>query len=109
MFYRILAIAMLLLGIAHIGYAFLDFADQDVKLLQELGRGIAIIFMAVLNYSYLYEENTNNIPKAVMLGSNVLFIGYVILSITLGVDVIPSYIAAALSLCSSILVLNHKV
>lgn len=100
---------MLILGVAHIGYAFLDYSGQDQRLLQELGRGIAIIFIAVLNYVYLYEDHKNDIPKAVMLGSNILFIGYVIMSITHGVDLEASYLALVLSLCSSILVLNRKV
>ncbi len=109
MFYKILSISLVLLGAFHVGHAFYSADTINEIVMWEVSEGVTTVLIGVLNYVYLYENSKTHIPEYILLACNALFIGYLILMITSHVNVIPSWIAMVLILCSSVLVLNKKV
>ena len=109
MFYRIVAFALIGLGLFQI----LETLGLDFEITKEKvelsGMGLASIFLGLLNLAYVYEIPESKVPKIVLLSSNLLFIGYSILSISTQVIEIYGYIAIVLSVINCIMVLNHKV
>ena len=109
MFYKIISIALVLLGAFHVGHAFYAASTINEIVMWEVSEGVTTVLIGVLNFVYLYESNRTNIPQYILLGCNALFIGYLILMVTSNINLIPSWIAMVLVLFSSILVRNHKV
>lgn len=109
MFYRSVSLTLVLLGIVHIilGIEFPIVVNETF--LHYSGVGLAMIFLGLLNFSYLYETPTSEIPKIILLSANILFIGFSILLVTNNTDLIHSWAAIVLSVINSVLVLNHKV
>ncbi len=107
--YRIVAFALIGLGLFQI----LETLGLDFEITKEKvelsGMGLASIFLGLLNLAYVYEIPESKVPKIVLLSSNLLFIGYSILSISTQVIEIYGYIAIVLSVINCIMVLNHKV
>jgi len=109
MFYKLVSLSLVLLGVLHI---FLDIQfplTVDETFLHYSGVGLAMIFLGLLNFSYLYETPTSEIPKFILLSANILFIGFSILLVTNATDVAHSWAAIVLSVINSIMVLNHRV
>jgi CHASE2 domain-containing sensor protein len=109
MFYKILSASLVLLGALHVGHAFFYGNGVNESVMWEVSEGVTTILIGILNYIYLYESQNTQIPKAILLVSNALFIGYLILMVTHHMNVIPSYISLVLVLTCSMLVLNKKV
>ena len=109
MYYRIVAIALVLLGlyeiISHLTYPISVSPDS----LERSAIGLATIFLGLFNWVYVYETPESKLPRFLLLAANVLFIGFSILLITSTIDPLHGYIALALSLSNSVMVLNHKV
>ena len=109
MFYRIVALALVVLGlyeiVTHLTYPI----DVTPDTLERSAIGLATIFLGLFNWVYIYETPTSNLPKFLLLGANILFIGFSILLITSRIDPLHGYIALALSLSNCVMVLNHKV
>lgn len=109
MFYKILSLSLVFLGAFHVAHAFLYAPAIDENMMWEVSEGVTTVLIGILNYIYLYESQKTEIPKAILLGSNALFLGYLILMISHKMNLAPSYLALVLVLCCSILVLNKKV
>ncbi len=109
MFYRIIAFALIGLGlfqiIETIGLSF-EINKEKVEL---SAMGLSSIFLGLLNLAYLYEKPESDVPKIVLLSANLLYIGYSIASISTQVVEVYGYIAILLSVINCIMVLNHKV
>ena len=99
MFYKILSTSLVLLGALHVGHAFFYGNGINESVMWEVSEGVTTILIGILNY----------ISKAILLVSNALFIGYLILMVAHHMNVIPSYISLVLVLTCSMLVLNKKV
>jgi hypothetical protein len=109
MFYRIVAGALVLIGIfeilSHLSYP----VDISPDTLEYSATGLATIFIGLLNLAYLYETPDSKVPMIVLLGSNLLFIGFAVLLITSDISTTFGYAAVGLSVINCIMVLNHKV
>lgn len=109
MFYKIVALLLVVLGIAH----FLEGASFPLEVnetfLHYSGIGLATAFLGLLNFVYIYETPTSPVPKAVLLSANILFIGFSILLITSQINVIYAWLAVILSIVNCVMVLNKKV
>ncbi len=109
MFYKIVALLLVVLGIAHFFEGTSFPFEVDETFLHYSGIGLATAFLGVLNFVYVYETPTSPIPKIVLLSANIVFIGFSILLITAQINVIYAWIAVILSVINCVMVLNKKV
>ena len=109
MFYRLVSLALVLLGVIHIVMGIELPLEVNETFLHYSGVGLAMIFLGLLNFSYLYETPTSEIPQFILLSANILFIGFSILLVTNDTDLTYSWAAIVLSVVNSVMVLNHKV
>ncbi len=110
MIYRIISYALIAMGGFYIGRFLAHLNDINDHHLFIASLGISTLLIGILNYVYIFETPSSPIPKILLLASNGLFIGFMILLITSkSDDLLPSYITLALVLISSIMVLNKKV
>jgi len=109
MFYKIVALLLVVLGLAH----FLEGMSIPIKVdetfLHYSGIGLATAFLGILNFVYVYETPTSPVPKTILLSANIVFIGFSILLITAHMNVIYAWIAVVLSVINCVMVLNRKV
>jgi len=109
MFYRIVALFLVLLGIFRIVSNLSWPLDISPDSLDNSSIGLATIFVGLLNLCHFYSTSDSVIPKIVVLGANLMFIGFSILLVTSGIDTTYGYIGVGLSLINCVMVLNHKV
>ncbi|MEL6391047.1 MAG: hypothetical protein AAFQ02_12890 [Bacteroidota bacterium] len=109
MFYRLVSLSLVVLGVLHIILGISSPLSVDETFLHYSGVGLAMIFLGLLNFSYLYETPQSKVPQFVLLSANILFIGFSILLVTNDTDLIHSWVAIVLSVFNSVMVLNHKV
>ncbi len=109
MFYRIVAFALVGLGLFQIletlGLS-LEINKEKVEL---SAMGLASVFLGLLNLAYVYETPESKVPKIVLLSANLLYIGYSIASISTQVVEYYGYTAIILSVINCVMVINHKV
>lgn len=109
MFYRIIALSLVVLGTVHIIFNLTWPLTITPDSLEKSAIGLSSIFLGLLNWVYVYESPKSRIPKIVLLAANLIFIGFSILMITSGIDVTHGYAVLVLSLINCVMVLNHKV
>lgn len=109
MFYKIISLGLVLLGFLHILIGVGLSTEITQKILEYGAVGFCSILIGFLNFVYIYETPDSTIGKYILLGSNILFIGFSIAMITHNIDVIHAYLSGSLALICSILVLNRKV
>lgn len=109
MFYRIVALLLVALGIFRILSNLSWPLDISPDSLENSTIGLATIFVGFLNLCHFYGKSDSVIPKIAVLAANLMFIGFSILLVTSGIDMIYGYIGVALSLINCVMVLNHKV
>ncbi len=109
MFYRIVALGLVALGIYEIlSHLSLPF-DITPDSLEKSAIGLATVFIGLLNWIFVYESPESHMPRIILLSANIVFIGFAILLITSTIDPFHGYAALGLSLVNCIMVLNHKV
>ena len=107
---KLIAYALIGMGGFYIGRFSTHINDITEHGLFIASMGISTLLIGILNYVYIFETPDSPLPRIILLASNGLFIGFMILMITSkSDDLIPSYITLALVLISSLMVLNKKV
>lgn len=109
MFYKIVSLLLVLLGVAHFFEGVTLPLSVDENFLHYSGIGLATAFLGILNFVYVYESPSSAVPKIILLSANILFIGFSILLISAGINVIYAWLAVILSIINCIMVLNHRV
>ncbi len=109
MFYKIVALSLVLLGLIYLLSGVSWPLETSDSFLYHSGIGLATIFLGLLNFVYEYETPTSPVPKIVLLGSNILFIGYAILLITSDINKYYAWSVVILSVLNSLMVLNKRV
>ena len=109
MFYKIVALLLVILGIAHFLEGTSFPLEVNETFLHYSGIGLATAFLGVLNFVYVYETPASPVPKAVLLSANIVFIGFSILLITSNMNVVYAWMAVILSVINCVIVLNKKV
>ena len=109
MFYRIIALALVGLGIFYIVSNLSWPLDVTPGSLEKSAIGLATIFIGLLNLAYFYDTPASNIHKIVLLAANLVFIGFAILLITSSISIYYGYFCLILSVINCVIVLNHKV
>lgn len=110
MFYKIVALALVVLGLFHIFSGITSFPPEvDDEFLHYSGVGLAMIFLGLLNFSYIYEIPNSSVPQFILLSANILFIGFLTLLVTSNTDLFHAWAAIVLSIFNCIMVLNHRV
>ncbi len=109
MFYRIVSLCLVVLGVFHLVSGLTWPLTIGPESLEKSAVGLASIFLGLLNFGYFYERPESKLPRITLLAANLLFIGFAILMITSSLGVTFGYIALVLSLINCIMVLNHTV
>jgi len=76
MFYRIVAFALVGLGVFQIIDTLNGSLSLSAEKVELSAMGLASVFLGLLNIAYVYEIPESNVPKIVLLSANLLFIGY---------------------------------
>ena len=109
MFYRIVALALVVVGLGHIIFSLTWPIDITPDTLEKSAIGLATVFLGLLNFAYVYETPHSTIPKIILFSANLIFIGFAILIISISINPTFGYLTLVLSLVNSVMVLNHKV
>ncbi len=109
MFYRIVALALVGLGLFYILSNLTWPINITPDSLEESAIGLSTIFLGLLNLAYVDESPNYRVPKLILLIANLMFIGFAILMVSSQIDVVYGYTALVLSVISCVKVINHKV
>ncbi len=108
MFFRFISLGLVLIGVYHILSKATFSASPDTEMLEYAAVGLSTIFIGVLNFVYLYETPSSKLPKIILIACNLIFIGYTFMMIGSGVDRIEAWLAAFMTIISSVIVLNNR-